>query len=160
MRHILAGALALLLFFTSVADAVAPTQFVVDPSYFHPVVQDFQISFDPNPTQAIIGQSTPIVTHLTLTDPKKYALIRVGPEQFSCLDKLWTRESHWNPLDRNSRSGAYGIPQALPGSKMAIIGTDWRTNPITQVRWGLYYIKYRYGTPCQAWKHSQVYNWY
>ncbi|MGB9376981.1 MAG: transglycosylase SLT domain-containing protein [Mycobacteriales bacterium] len=81
-------------------------------------------------------------------------------EQWTCLDRLWWRESQWNYRAQNSSSGAYGIPQALPGSKMASEGSDWRTNPITQIRWGLGYIKGRYGSPCNAWGHSQAYGWY
>ena len=81
-------------------------------------------------------------------------------DQFPCLDKLWTRESHWNTKASNSSSGAYGIPQALPGSKMATFGDDWRTNPATQIKWGLNYIAQVYGTPCGAWAHSQATGWY
>jgi hypothetical protein len=79
--------------------------------------------------------------------------------QFTCLDRLWTRESDWRVSAANP-SGAYGIPQALPGSKMALMGSDWRTNPITQIRWGLYYIADAYGTPCAALAHSYAYNYY
>lgn len=74
--------------------------------------------------------------------------------QFSCLDSLWQRESSWNPLATNPYSGAYGIPQALPASKMASAGSDWATNPATQIRWGLGYIKATYGSPCAAWSHE------
>lgn len=81
-------------------------------------------------------------------------------DQMSCLDKLWTKESHWNTTAKNSSSGAYGIPQALPGSKMAVYGSDWQTNPATQIAWGLSYIKGRYSTPCGAWSHSQSTGWY
>jgi hypothetical protein len=80
-------------------------------------------------------------------------------DQFGCLDSLWQRESHWNVYASNP-SGAYGIPQALPGSKMASAGDDWRTNPATQIRWGLGYIGSRYGGPCAAWRHSQSTGWY
>jgi len=83
-----------------------------------------------------------------------------GRDQWGCLDALWRRESGWNELARNPSSGAYGIPQALPGDKMAVEGADWRTNPYTQIRWGQTYIKQRYGTPCNAWSHSQRYGWY
>ena len=83
-----------------------------------------------------------------------------GGDQFSCLVKLWTKESNWNSHALNSYSGAYGIPQALPGSKMASAGADWQTNPATQIKWGLGYIKGRYGTPCGAWGHSQSTGWY
>ncbi len=79
--------------------------------------------------------------------------------QFTCLDDLWTRESGWNPTAANA-SGAYGIPQALPGSKMASAGSDWETNPATQIKWGLGYIKGLYGSPCGAWSHSEATGWY
>jgi len=83
-----------------------------------------------------------------------------GLSQMPCLDQLWTHESHWTVNDLNPSSGAYGIPQAVPGSKMASAGGDWRTNPETQIRWGLGYIKGRYGTPCGAWSFWQSHNWY
>jgi hypothetical protein len=82
-----------------------------------------------------------------------------GDDQFACLVALWNRESGWRVNAYNS-SGAYGIPQALPGSKMAAYGADWQTNPATQIQWGLGYISGRYGTPCGAWGHSQSTGWY
>ena len=80
--------------------------------------------------------------------------------QFSCLESLWTRESGWNYQAYNSGSGATGIPQSLPGSKMASAGADWQTNATTQIRWGLQYINGSYGSPCAAWGHSQSTGWY
>ena len=80
--------------------------------------------------------------------------------QFSCLDSLWTKESDWRWDADNPTSSAYGIPQSLPGSKMASAGADWATNPETQIRWGLDYIAQSYGTPCAAWQHSKANNWY
>jgi hypothetical protein len=80
--------------------------------------------------------------------------------QFSCLDALWTHESGWNVYARNPSSGAYGIPQALPGDKMASAGPDWPANAATQIRWGLTYIQGRYGSPCAAWAHEQAKGWY
>lgn len=80
--------------------------------------------------------------------------------QYECLVALWNRESRWNVYAHNGSSGAYGIPQALPGSKMASAGADWETNPVTQITWGLGYIEGRYGTPCGAWEHSQRKGWY
>lgn len=80
--------------------------------------------------------------------------------QMPCLDKLFKKESGWNHKASNRSSGAYGIPQALPGKKMASAGSDWRTNPATQIEWGLGYIKGRYNTPCNAWSHSQNTGWY
>ncbi len=79
---------------------------------------------------------------------------------FECLVKLWNKESGWNPNAYNASSGAYGIPQALPGSKMASAGSDYQTNYQTQINWGLNYIKARYGTPQNAWHHSQTVGWY
>ena len=83
-----------------------------------------------------------------------------GATQFNCLNLLWNRESQWNYKADNPSSSAYGIPQALPGSSMASAGADWRTNPVTQIKWGLDYIADRYGTPCGAWAHSQSSGWY
>ncbi|MFS8479179.1 MAG: lytic transglycosylase domain-containing protein [Micromonosporaceae bacterium] len=83
-----------------------------------------------------------------------------GLDQMPCLDKLWTKESGWSTTATNRSSGAYGIPQALPGSKMSKFGDDWRTNPATQIKWGLDYIKGRYGTPCGAWSFFQSRGWY
>ena len=83
-----------------------------------------------------------------------------GEDQFSCLVSLWNKESGWNVHASNGGSGAYGIPQALPGSKMASAGPDWQDNAATQITWGLGYISGRYGTPCGAWGHSQSTGWY
>jgi len=82
-----------------------------------------------------------------------------GDDQFSCLVQIWNRESGWRVNAANA-SGAYGIPQALPGSKMAAYGSDWQTNPATQIAWGLAYIAGRYSTPCGAWSSWQAHGWY
>ncbi len=82
-----------------------------------------------------------------------------GESEFSCLVQLWTKESGWSYTATNP-SGATGIPQALPGSKMATAGSDWATNATTQISWGLGYINAGYGTPCGAWAHSEANNWY
>lgn len=83
-----------------------------------------------------------------------------GGDQFQCLNNLWQKESGWSYTAYNASSGATGIPQSLPGSKMATAGADWQTNARTQITWGLGYIKSAYGTPCSAWSHSQSVNWY
>jgi len=83
-----------------------------------------------------------------------------GDGQYECLDSLWTKESHWNYKASNRRSGAHGIPQALPATKMEVIGTDWRTNPVTQISWGLRYIDIRYDTPCKAYAKFQRSRYY
>jgi len=80
--------------------------------------------------------------------------------QFSCLEPLWAHESGWNVYASNPSSGAYGIPQALPGSKMASAGPDWESDAATQIRWGLEYIQGTYGSPCSAWAHEEADGWY
>jgi hypothetical protein len=80
--------------------------------------------------------------------------------QFSCLQPLWALESGWNIYASNPGSGAYGIPQALPGSKMASAGPDWQSDAATQIRWGLSYIQGTYGSPCAAWSHEEADGWY
>ncbi|MDQ1697596.1 MAG: resuscitation-promoting factor RpfB [Frankiaceae bacterium] len=89
-------------------------------------------------------------------------MLRAGwsESEWTCLDSLWMRESNWNTYATNSSSGAYGIPQSLPATKMATAGADWRTNPITQIRWGLSYISSSYGSPCAALAHSSSYGFY
>jgi hypothetical protein len=99
------------------------------------------------------------------TDPRDIALGMLGDygwgtDEFSCLDSLYMHESGWNPLAENSSSGAYGIPQSLPGDKMAVYGSDWQTNPTTQLEWGLAYIQDRYGSPCGAWNFWLGNNFY
>jgi hypothetical protein len=81
-------------------------------------------------------------------------------KEYACLNTLWTKESHWNYKARNKSSGAHGIAQALPASKMNVVSTDWRTNPVTQIRWGLRYISIRYETPCKALAKHKRSNYY
>jgi hypothetical protein len=83
-----------------------------------------------------------------------------GAEQFSCLDSIYSQESGWNVHAANPTSSAYGIPQALPGSKMASAGPNWENDAATQIRWGIGYIKGRYGSPCSAWSFKQGAGWY
>ena len=91
-----------------------------------------------------------------------YATTAMGwsTREVSCLTKLWAGESNFRPMARNHRSGAYGIPQALPGRKMRVEGSDWKTNPDTQIRWGVKYVKVKYGTPCRALKVKHARGWY
>lgn len=100
-------------------------------------------------------------------DPRGAARALLGEygfddSQWSCLDNLWHGESGWRYTAENPSSGAYGIPQSLPASKMATVGADYRTNPVTQIKWGLQYIKSSYGTPCGAWSawQSRSPHWY
>ena len=108
-------------------------------------------------TMATPANAVGVKTHKNYA--KQYMLDKYGWEedQFSCLSNLWQRESGWNPKAHNRSSGAYGIPQALPGSKM---GKGWRTNANVQIRWGLKYIKNRYKTPCGAWSAFKKKGWY
>ena len=102
----------------------------------------------------------------TKSGNKEYAKLWInqeygwGDEQFSCLETLWFRESNWNHKATNPTSGAYGIPQSLPGKKMAAYGDDWKTNPATQIKWGANYIVDRYDTPCGALDFFYARNWY
>ena len=102
---------------------------------------------------------------LSLSDPQ--ALTRalmpqygLASADFDCIDNIWSQESNWNVHADNPSSSAYGIPQALPGSKMASEGADWRNNPETQIRWGLGYIANRYGSACSAWSFKRSHGWY
>ena len=83
-----------------------------------------------------------------------------GADQYTCLNRLWTKESHWNYKAHNYRSGAHGIAQALPAVKMEVISDDWRTNPVTQIQWGLRYIDLRYDNPCTAWAKWRSHRYY
>ena len=102
----------------------------------------------------------------TLVGAKKVAQVILTQEygfddsQFVCLNSLWTKESHWNYKAHNYRSGAHGIAQALPAEKMSVVATDWRTNPVTQIRWGIRYITMRYDTPCKAWSKWKSHRFY
>ena len=102
----------------------------------------------------------------TKSGNKEYAKLFInqeygwGEKQFACLETLWFRESNWNHKATNPTSGAYGIPQSLPGRKMATFGDDWRTNPVTQMKWGANYIEKRYDTPCDALDFFFDRNWY
>lgn len=116
------------------------------------------------PVKKVVAQGTKI----TISNPS--ANVEIGQQlaaergwtgnEFYCLYQLWQKESKWNHLSSNRSSGAYGIPQALPGSKMGTIAGDWQTNPATQIKWGLGYIAKSYGTPCSAWSHSRASGWY
>ncbi len=150
----------------SQADALAPTA--------HRASQSYAINVDA--VDAVTRDGFKITKIVTVKPPPAAGIPDPGTAQaialemvtargwdsteFDCLVALWNRESHWNVYSLNTSSGAYGIPQALPGDKMASVGADWATNPATQITWGLGYITARYGTPCGAWNHSQAKGWY
>ena len=125
-------------------------------------------SADPAKAASLLKTDSPAMTRtedLSDDDPREIgrallAEFGFSSDQFGCLDSLWTRESNWTWNADNPSSSAYGIPQALPGSKMSSAGADWATNPVTQIRWGLGYIQDRYGSPCSAWGHSESVGWY
>jgi hypothetical protein len=110
----------------------------------------------------VIPQTTPAEqgSNRALGEQMARDLYGWNGDEWLCLDNLWSRESGWRHTAHNTSSGAYGIPQALPGDKMATFGADWRTNPETQIKWGLSYISGRYVTPCGAWSHFLNKNWY
>lgn len=128
------------------------------------------VSFERGDFEVLTGEHARPITVRKAPQPaagtiKAFALGEVEARgwdynQFSCLVKLWERESNWRWNATNKSSGAYGIPQSLPASKMAKAGADWRTNPETQVLWGIGYIDGRYGSPCAALVHSDEHNWY
>ncbi|WP_227820265.1 lytic transglycosylase domain-containing protein [Agromyces aureus] len=139
-------------------------EYTIDASRESYVVEVKPAKVEPASTSASSGWAPPAVT----PDPgsaQAYAATAVAargwaPTEFDCLVALWSKESGWRVNAYNAGSGAYGIPQALPGSKMASAGADWETNAATQVEWGLGYVQGRYGTPCGAWAHSQSSGWY
>ena len=123
---------------------------------------------DRSKTRALSNASGVAVTNsedLSSADPKTLARalmpeFGLSSSEFDCLDNIWSQESGWDTHADNPTSSAYGIPQALPGSKMASAGPDWEDNAETQIRWGLGYIRDRYGSACEAWSYKQGAGWY
>jgi hypothetical protein len=113
----------------------------------------------PRPTAKPKPKPRPVVYPDTVAGARAYVKARIGVAQYNCVSAIWTRESKWNPR-AGKPTGAYGIPQAFPGSKMAKFGSNWLTSPITQVKWGIWYVTDRYGSACAAWKFWQVHGWY
>jgi hypothetical protein len=119
-----------------------------------------------DPTDLAVALATAASKTGKKSGNKEYAKLWInqefgwGENQFSCLETLWFRESNWNHKATNPTSGAYGIPQSLPGRKMASFGDDWKTNPVTQIKWGADYIEKRYDTPCDALDFFYARNWY
>ncbi len=144
---------------TQELDGIVAAQLADDPR------DSFGSEAAPDPV-TVAAATAPIA--LPPTDPKTaqgigYPLAQQrgwDGRQWSCLVALWNRESHWNVYAGNPTSGAYGIPQAVPGDRMAVAGADWKSDAATQIEWGLAYIASRYGNPCAAWAHSQSSGWY
>lgn len=122
------------------------------------------ISRRSEPVSPVILSTTRVIPHgmgVKTFAMKMYRSQGATLKQWTCLRVLWTRESHWNFQARNPHGGAYGIAQAYPASKMSSMGADWKTNPATQIRWGLKYIKHRYNSDaCLALKKSKTRGWY
>ena len=156
----------------STSDTGPAQAVLVAGSYTNTVTRDgYTVTAKPKPVPAVVAaekKQSLTAPSAAVPDPgsaQAYAFDAVaargwGEDQFNCLVSLWQKESRWNVSAENSSSGAYGIPQALPGSKMATAGDDWATNAGTQIEWGLGYITARYGTPCGAWAKSQASGWY
>ncbi|WP_171153233.1 transglycosylase SLT domain-containing protein [Streptomyces argyrophylli] len=106
------------------------------------------------------SSSFPVQSSYTVAQIQAMARQMVGGGQFQCFSNIVDHESSWNYRAVNASSGAYGLFQALPGSKMSSVGADWQTNPATQIKWGLNYMNSRYGSPCQAWSFWQANHWY
>ena len=129
-------------------------------------VEEILIRGTGDSTDIAIALSTAEGKTGTKTGNKEFAKLWIkqefgwGENQFTCLETLWFRESNWNHKATNPSSGAYGIPQSLPGRKMAAFGEDWKTNPATQIKWGANYIEKRYDTPCKALDFFYDRNWY
>jgi hypothetical protein len=151
----------------SVADAAPAQELSVVGNHSTAIVREkYVIKPKPKPKPVVsVGRSAPAAGTPDPGSAKAIAHGMVtargwGEGEYNCLVALWQKESGWNVYAHNASSGAYGIPQSLPGSKMASVGADWATNPATQITWGLGYIQGRYGTPCGAWNASQAKGWY
>jgi resuscitation-promoting factor RpfB len=146
----------------TVTEASEPTrQQIIPQSEFKPlIIQDQPDLVVPIVVEAIATQTPQPSIKPTVAAARSFALRALGRQQFRCIFTLFMYESGWRTRAYNRSSGAYGIPQALPGIKMARAGKDWRTNPITQVKWGIRYIRGRYGSACNALRHFYNYGWY
>lgn len=146
-----------------VVPIVLCSMFAAVPSYASYVVDSpytgiERLQFPPLPT--VTTTYSPPVSHGSYGSPQAIAAQLVSPSQLGCFDSVINRESGWDVHATNPSSGAYGLPQALPGSKMASEGADWQYNPRTQLRWALKYMNGTYGSPCGAWSHEINYGWY
>jgi hypothetical protein len=130
--------------------------------------EDRRPATDRTKARALSNDSGVAVTRsedLSHADPRALARalmpkFGMSSSQFGCLDNIWSQESGWNVHAANPSSSAYGIPQALPGSKMSSAGPNWEDNAETQIRWGLGYIRDRYGSACGAWSFKSGHGWY
>ena len=120
----------------------------------------------PSPTPSAKPTAKPKVAYRdTVANARLYVKNRIGIKQYNCINDIWYHESRWNPRAMYPSSGdpttaSYGIPQAHPGIKMAAYGSNWRTSPLTQVKWGLWYVTNRYGSACGAYAFKKQHGWY
>lgn len=119
----------------------------------------------PTPKPTVKPAPTPVPYRDTVSNARNYVISRLGAKGYDCINVVWTHESGWNPrmaypAGGNPATAAYGIPQAHPGSKMARFGSDWRYSPLTQVKWGIWYVTDRYGSACAAYDFWQANGWY
>jgi hypothetical protein len=148
-----------------VAAIPSPTGFPFDDPTFRPgTTADMSVPTPTpgpaTPTPVPTAKPTPAPTPRdTVWNARIYAKNRLGAAQYDCLNVIFTYESKWNP-QAGSISGTYGIPQAKPGSKMAAFGSNWRYSPLTQVKWGIWYVNSRYGSACAANSFLQEHGWY
>jgi hypothetical protein len=151
-----------------VKDVDTQTVIVADGAASPLIREQFSATAPPPPPPVAIAKEPSAAKSAGVPDPGSAKAIAYdmviargwGQGEYDCLVSLWNKESGWNVNAHNKSSGAHGIPQALPGSKMASAGADWETNPATQITWGLGYITGRYSTPCGAWGKSQSSGWY
>ena len=141
----------------------SPTTFFDDPTWFPATTQNAYVP-TPTPMPAtptpVPVKPTPAPTPRdTVWNARTYVKNRVGAKGYDCINAVWTAESKWNPRAGNP-AGAYGIPQAYPGTKMAAFGSNWKYSPLTQVKWGLWYVTDRYGSACGAYNFWKVHAWY
>lgn len=113
----------------------------------------------PKPKPKPKARPRPIVYANTVVGARAYVRATIGNRQYNCIDSLFQRESKWNPR-AGKLTGAYGIPQAFPGSRMQTFGSNWATSPLTQVKWGIWYVGTKYNGACRAWAFWQANGWY
>jgi hypothetical protein len=168
LLKVVSSAFALLVLFTSLPNAQANNYIenkqVTQKAFSKPIAlqqRGNEVSRSKIRSAIVANPSSKVSIHTSKSFAKSYMNNKYswGSGQYSCLVTLWNRESGWRATAHNS-SGAHGIPQALPGNKMSKFGKDWYTNPKTQIKWGLSYIRNRYGTPCSALHHSNNRGWY
>jgi len=139
------------------ATDVSPLPSATDGIWINP--DDLQ-SPSPTPAPTPKPRPTPAPTPVdTVWNARIYAKAVLGATQYDCIYQLFQVESKWDP-QAGTPGGAYGIPQAFPGSKMASFGSNWRYSPLTQVKWGIWYVNSRYGSACAAWSFWQAHGWY